>query len=185
MSKKPSIIAIISIIVVIIVIAILKLNFKESEPETFSWPFTFDETSSKLEIPLSEGCQLSYTQENISFNYACNWEVNSDERRKYPILITYYDNTPPGRGVRVELPAESFEEYEDEYKDMIQANQMSIRKNQLTINNVTYPVREYGQHGGLTYLLEIDGRYIKFGSEFALNQKEIESIYIILSSLKF
>lgn len=183
MSKKSSIIAIST--VVIIMTAMIGLNLKEPQPEIFSWPFVFDESKQELEIPLTKGCELSYTQENISFNYPCNWEVNSDERTKEPILITYYDNTPPGRGVRIELPAESFAEYEDEYREVIQANQMSVRENQLTINNVTYPIKEYGQHGGITYVLEIDGEYVKFGSEFALSPKEIESMHIILSSLKF
>jgi hypothetical protein len=122
----------------------------------------------------------SYTSEphEISFDYPSDWQLGESGE----IQILSPVGPPPGNNIVVTIPAESFEEYENEYKDLIASERMSIEENNPTdIENLT--IKKYGQHGWVYFLIEIDGIYVGIGGEADWTEEEKKGVSTILNSL--
>lgn len=120
---------------------------------------------------------------NISFDYPANWRVEKDDSDN-TIHVTSPKRDDINYIVWVNIPAESFDEYETTNKELIEEKFMSVNYNYPTDSN-KYPAREYGQHGGLTYLIEIENNYVVVTSDTYLDQKQKEGLDVILNSISF
>jgi len=135
--------------------------------------------------PASDKTVMStYNEEefNISFDYPSDWHIEkNDANKSVTIQSTFPDK---GSDIRITIPAESFDEYENKMSELIATNKMSI-KDKAPAEGVNYPAKEYSQHGWVYYLIEIDGSYVGVGGEMYLTQDQKEGVKEILNSLSY
>ncbi len=137
-----------------------------------------DETVAK--ITGNEINKYSSKELAVSFDYPSNWEVK--EIKPNSTTNKFITICSPKCDILIDLPSRSFEEYEKELKDPIKDGKMSVKENSPT-DNKKYTAKEYGQEGGVYYLIKIDKVYVGVQSENYLDQKEREQLDIILNSL--
>lgn len=117
----------------------------------------------------------------ISFDYPSNWKISEDKS----ITISSPPTDDAGTNIQITIPAEGFDEYENINKHLIQSNKMYMQKTNIKTRNNEYPAREYGQHGGRYYLIQVGEHFVGVTSERYLNQKQEEGLNVILDSLSF
>lgn len=136
------------------------------------------------ELISDEAVMSTYKNEefNISFNYPSDWSIEENDTNK---SVTVQSTLPDkGSEMIVTIPAESFDEYENEMSELIASDKMSVENNS-PLEETIYPSKEYGQEGWLYYLIEINGNYVGVGSEMYLTQDQKEGLKEIVNSLSF
>lgn len=115
----------------------------------------------------------------ISFNYYTDLELVERDNKVFLI--------GKSRDFRIQVPAESFEEYEWTNSDRLESgdrNTINISESpQLSLAG--YEFKEYTQHGLLTYLIKTDTVFVKVESEQYLDSDEKKYLKEILRSLDF
>lgn len=120
----------------------------------------------------------------ISFDYPSDWKLDENKTSK---SITVDSPSTPGTkgvlyipGIRVYIPAESYDEYENTNKGLVNIQKISIP----TINK-EYQAREYQQESGLYYLIQVGEHFVGVKSEQYWNKKQEEGVGIILDTISF
>ncbi len=141
----------------------------------YAQPVIFDET---FEYQVSTDSKNIYNNEefNISFEYPSNWEIHTDER--FVGAVGLRPEGDSNRYIYFDFQAESFEEFESRSEP----NPSSLT---YFADNKNYPAKKYLGMDSVTYIIEIDGKYVRFGREYHLNQEEIAVMEEILNSFSF
>lgn len=148
--------------------AVVAISFNLQKTIAFDWPF---EDVGMITITPSDYCLLTYAQEDIRFDHPCDWKVRSNDDNA--IRLSHFDDTPPGTAVIMDIPA-------------TKSNQVGEpTSGQLKINRTAYNIDRYVGQDALTYVVEMDGNTISFGSESGIRDEDLKSILLILSSVRF
>ena len=127
----------------------------------------------------------SYTIEelNISFDYPADWEQN-ELKTKDKVQFVSPKRDDINYRAAVIIPGQSFEEFETENKQYIEEKYISVKDNYPTDAD-KYPSKEYTEHGGVRYLIEIDDNYVEVLSEDPPDEKQKQGLDVILNSISF
>lgn len=146
------------------------------------------------QIPSDENGQKTAVYENtisynnkalgISFLYPSDWKLGENKTNKSitvdsPEIIggNGVRYTP---GIRVYIPAETYDEYENTNKEPMNIKKISIP----SIHN-EYQAREYSRESGLYYLIQIGEHFVGVKSEQYWKQEEGLRVGLILDTISF
>ena|SRR3989338_4719547 len=147
---------------------------------------------------------------NISFQYPSNWEVvdkqvvkklvdhkvvSEEEKFEHSVVLVtghskiYADNPD----IFFDYQSESFDEYESITKKAYTPIEIDGEKiGGLSIEEITianYPAKKYIPYGieasEIIYIIEKNGKFVKFSTEFYLTEEQKVGIEKILNSLEF
>lgn len=135
-----------------------------------------DEANNEKQAVTNNPSSYNSKELNISFQYPENWKVEENKNGK-SIRVT-----SPNNWITITIPGQSFDEYEKINKEYIQSGKMSVKDNYPT-DNKKFTAKEYGQEGGLNYLIKIDENFVEISSDYYLDQKQKEELDIILNSI--
>ena len=133
--------------------------------------------------PKEGALSYSNSQLKLSFEYPYDWKVLKEDDGEVILMSPKRYNM--NYALSVTFPAESFEEYETLHREQIDEGYMSVESIEMTLENQTYSTKEYGQHGGLTYLAQVGDSYVKINTEAYFSDQQKEEIGVILNSLSF
>lgn len=155
------------------------IQSKEEDDEA-----TQETNSNEQEEEMQEAVNNYNNEEfNISFNYPTDWTIEKNEKNKSVIVASPSDMDNAGNLISIRIPSESFAEYEEVNKKLLEEEKMSI--NDYPEFETNLPTKVYEQHGWLYQIIEIDGKYISAGSEIIFSEEEKEGLKVILNSLSF
>jgi hypothetical protein len=143
-------------------------------------------------ILLLAGCALNnivsttktFTDEtfNVTFKYPSDWEIlgGPGESNDHAINLISNENQNFYFDYKYDNDISK--------KEIEEKTKISIEKFQNEGKNTTlgnYPAKEIGMHGGIKYLIEIDGQFLLVNSEFYLTEEQEKGLQIILDSITF
>jgi len=177
-------------IFVLLIVALFGIYYSQGVDEgPVSWPFHRSEAWDG-NIVITNTCVEKFDNGVFSFDYPCDWAVSLSESEDQLIELDHYDRSPPGIGVSLDIGKGSPESYEGGMRLNISevmttpfGETYGPKEESLSFNGETYPIKEYGSHGGITYVIDMGGMYAVFGSEFVLSEKSLSSIFTVLTSL--
>lgn len=131
-------------------------------------------------------CRDILEAKEFTFAYPCSWIVEKHEKKNFPTRVVIQIHTDPfntqlgnAKYFFINTVA-SFEAFEAAQPHM------DVTEEILTLHGHTYQTKLYSQHGGRSYVINLDGSYIEFGSEdyFYQEQNEWDEVMLILESLE-